>query len=429
MSLRFQPKTRREFLQGAGGGLGLIAFAGFAPSFLVNSVLAETPRAEKDRQILVLVQLAGGNDGLNTVVQHQDDNYHRLRPTLGLRANAGLHAIDDQLALNPGMGKMAQLIKEGKMAVVQNVGYPNPNRSHFRSTEIWETASDSDKTAYNGWLGRYFDACCDGEGKDPLAIHGGDVMPQTFQSDKPHNIFGISGAGRGGRRADRKGARSASGGKDETELLMDLNEAPLATGDAGDPADNAHYLRHTLMDALLTESRVGEIIANYQPSVPYPGTGIGQSLQRIAALISAGLETRVYYATHGGFDTHANQLNRHAQLLGELSDALHAFQSDLERKRLDRQVLTMTFSEFGRRPSENSTAGTDHGTSAPLFVMHSGVQQAVNGTAPNLAIKPNEDITFSTDFRQVYATVLHGFLQADPTKVLGKTPYKELSFL
>ena len=427
MSLRFQPKTRREFLQGAGGGLGLIAFAGFAPSFLVNSVLAEAPKAEKDRQILVLVQLAGGNDGLNTVIHHQNDNYHRLRPTIGLRMEAGLHAIDDQLALNPGMGKMARLIKDGKMAVVQNVGYPNPNRSHFRSTEIWETAVDSNKTAYNGWVGRYFDACCDGEGKDPLAIHGGDVMPQTFQSDKPHNIFGMGG-GRGGRRANR-GAKSPSGGKDETELLMDLNEAPLVVGDASDPGDNTHYLRHTLMDALLTESRVGEIIANYKPSVPYPASGLGQSLQRIAALISAGLETRVYYATQGGFDTHANQVNRHAQLLNELSEALHAFQSDLEQKRLDRQVLTMTFSEFGRRPSENSTAGTDHGTSAPLFVMHTGIKQAVNGTPPDLAIKPNEDITFSTDFRQVYGTVLRNFLQADPAKVLGKTPYKELGFI
>lgn len=427
MSYAFRPKTRREFLQGAGSGLGLIAFAGFAPSFLVNSVLAETPKAEKDRQILVLVQLAGGNDGLNTVIHHQNDNYYRLRPNIGLKTAAGLHAINDQLSLNPGMGKMARMIKDGKMAVVQNVGYPNPNRSHFRSTEIWETASDSDKSAYNGWVGRYFDACCDGVGKDPLAIHGGDVMPQTFQSDKPHNVFGMGG-GRGGR-GSKRGGKSASGGKDETELLMDLNEAPLIVGDANDPADNTHYLKHTLMDALLTESRVGEIIASYKPSVPYPGTNIGQSLQRIAALISAGLETRVYYATHGGFDTHANQVNRHAQLLSELSEALHAFQSDLEQKRLDRQVLTMTFSEFGRRPSENSTAGTDHGTSAPLFVMHTGIKQAVNGTPPDLAIRPNEDITFSTDFRQVYGTVLRNFLQADPAKVLGKTPYKELGFI
>ncbi|HAZ65975.1 MAG TPA: twin-arginine translocation pathway signal protein [Opitutae bacterium] len=427
MSLRFQPKTRREFLQGAGTGLGLIAFAGFAPSFLVNSVLAEAPKAEKDRQILVLIQLAGGNDGLNTVVHHQNDNYYRLRPTIGLRMAAGLHALNDQIALNPAMGKMSQLIKEGKMAVVQNVGYPNPNRSHFRSTEIWETASDSDKSAYNGWVGRYFDACCDGTGKDPLAIHGGDVLPQTFQADMPHNIFGMGG-GRGGRN-NKRGGKSASGGKDETELLMDLNEAPLTVGDAKDPADNTHYLQHTLMDALLTESRVGEIIANYKPSVPYPGTGLGQSLQRIAALISAGLETRVYYATQGGFDTHANQVNRHAQLLGEMSEALYAFQMDLEQKRLDRQVLTMTFSEFGRRPSENSTAGTDHGTSAPLFVMHTGIKQGVNGTPPDLNIRPNDDITFSTDFRQVYSTVLRNFLKADPTKVLGKTAYKDLNFL
>ena len=184
-----------------------------------------------------------------------------------------------------------------------------------------------------------------------------------------------------------------------------------------------------MMDALLTESRVGEVIAAYRPSVPYPGGGLGQSLQRIAALIASGMETRVYYATLGGFDTHANQLGRHAQLLKELSDSMAAFQADLEAKKLDRQVLTMTFSEFGRRPSENSTVGTDHGTAAPLFVMHTGIKAPVVGTPPNLAIKPNDDITFTTDFRQVYGTVLRNFLKADPAKILGPAANKDLGFV
>jgi uncharacterized protein (DUF1501 family) len=427
MSLRLTPHTRREFLAHTGRGLGLVAFAGFAPSFLVNSVMAEAPRAERDRSILVLIQLAGGNDGLNTVVHHENDHYHRLRPNLALRPSAGLHKVDDQISLHPSMGALHRLLKDGKLSVVQNVGYPNPNRSHFRSTEIWETASDADKNAYDGWVGRYFDADCSGTpGKDPLAIHGGSVMPQTFQAAGNHNIFGLGG---GVGRGARKGAKSASGGKEETELLLDLN-ASLAGGDAAaDPADNNHYLRHAMMDALLTESRVAEVIAAYKPSVAYPGGGLGQSLQRIAALIASGMETRVYYATLGGFDTHANQLGRHAQLLRELSDSMAAFQADLEAKRLDRQVLTMTFSEFGRRPSENSTVGTDHGTAAPLFVMHAGIKAPVVGTPPNLAIKPNDDITYTTDFRQVYGTVMRNFLKADPAKILGPASQKDLGFV
>ena len=183
MSLRLTPHTRREFLAHTGRGLGLVAFAGFAPSFLVNSVMADAPKAEKDRSILVLIQLAGGNDGLNTVVHHENDHYHRLRPNLALRPAAGLHKVNDQVSLHPSMGALHRLLREGKLSVVQNVGYPNPNRSHFRSTEIWETASDADKNAYDGWMGRYFDADCSGKpGKDPLAIHGGSVMPQTFQA-------------------------------------------------------------------------------------------------------------------------------------------------------------------------------------------------------------------------------------------------------
>ena len=427
MSLRLTPRTRREFLSQTGRGLGLVAFAGFAPSFLVRSALADAPKAEKDRTILVLIQLAGGNDGLNTVIHHDNDHYHNLRPTLALRPSAGLLPIDDTLSLHPAMGAMHRLLKDGKLTVVQNVGYPNPNRSHFRSTEIWETASDADRSAYDGWIGRYLDAECSGAPtKDPIGIHGGSVLPQTFQAAGNHNIFGL---GNGGGGLPRRGAKSPSGGKEETELLLDLNGALETNSSQAEATDNGHYLRQAMMDALVTETRVAEIIGSYRPSSPYPGTGLGQSLQRIAALISAGLETRVYYATLGGFDTHANQLGRHAQLLRELSDAMAAFQADLEAKRLDRQVLTMTFSEFGRRPSENSTVGTDHGTAAPLFVMHTGLKSPVVGTPPNLAIKPNEDIVFTTDFRQVYGTVLRNFLKADPAKIVGPAAQKDLGFI
>lgn len=429
-AFRLAPTTRREFLRTTGKGLGLIAFAGFAPSFLTRSVLAGEPAPEKDRSILVLIQLAGGNDGLNTLIPIEDDNYHRLRPTIGIKKTEPVHKLTDLLALHPSCGPLAELHKEGQLSIIQNVGYPNPNHSHFRSTEIWESASDANQNAYSGWLGRYFDNDCDGEGKtpDPAGIHASNVVPQTFLSDQPHNIFGVTGGGGGNRKP-----RQAANGKkppasNDIELLEDLTAAALSSNDT-DPHDNAHYLQHTLMDALLTESRVQQIINRYKPLAEYPSTGIGQSLRRIAALIAHGIETRVYYATQGGYDTHANQLNNQARLLRELSEAMAAFQKDLRLHKLDGQVLTMTFSEFGRRPNENSTSGTDHGTAAPLFVMGSAIQNPLVGSAPSLVLEKNRDLTFSTDFRQVYATVLHRWLQTDPKKILFNKTFAELDFL
>lgn len=408
------PYTRREFLRTAGKGLGLVAFASVAPRFITNSVLAGTPSPEKDRPVLVLIQLAGGNDGLNTVVPFEDDNYHRLRPTIGFRKTDALHKLGDNYALHPSMGRMAELWKNGGLSIIRNVGYPNPNHSHFRSTEIWETATDSNVNGYNGWLGRYFDNCCDGEGKDPLGVHTTGIRPDAFLADRPHNTFGLTGAG-GGRVKGKLGIRDPKRVADSSEILAELNDAPLAAG--SDPDGNGDYLRHTLMDALITESRVQDIIAKDKPEAQYPNSGIGQSLKRIAALIAANLETRVYYASHGGFDTHANQLNGHARILGELSDAMAAFQEDMKKRGLDGRVLTMTFSEFGRRPSENGNAGTDHGTAAPLFIMGKGIASATVGSAPDLNLERNKDIKFETDFRQVYSTVLRKRLGVNDEQV------------
>ncbi len=423
--MNLHPFTRREFLRTAGKGLGLVAFAAVAPRFLTDSVLAGTPSPEKDMPVMVLIQLAGGNDGLNTLVPFEDDNYHRLRPTLGIKKTDPIHKLADNLAFHPSCGKLAELWKNGGLSLIRNVGYPNPNRSHFRSTEIWETATDAHVNGYSGWVGRYFDACCDGEGRDPLGIHATNIMPQSFFAEKPHNTFGLTGEG-------RQGGKKKFGGKaphyaDSSEILASLNEAPLAPELAHD--GNAEYLRHTLMDAIVTETRVQDILAKDKPEAQYPNTGIGRSLKNIAALIAANLETRVYYASHGGFDTHANQLGNHARLLTELSDAMAAFQLDMQKRKLDGRVITMTFSEFGRRPSENGNGGTDHGTAAPLFIMGSGIRNNLVGTAPDLNIDKNKDITFSTDFRQVYSTVLRKRIGVDPAKILPGKPFPELDFI
>lgn len=409
--LRF-PATRRDFIKTAGKGIGLLAFSHYVPAFLTSSARAESPGPEKDRTILVLIQLAGGNDGLNTVIPTADDHYFKLRPTLAIKGQDALR-LDDLTALHPALADLHALHGEGKVAVVQNVGYPNPNRSHFRSMDIWETASDADESVSTGWLGRYFDNACNGAPDDsPVGIHSSQEVPQAFSGEHSHNVFGT-----GGQIRDRAGNATSRA------LLEKLiqNTDDHRNEDAG-------FLKHTLMDALVTERRVQRIFGEYRPDAKYPGSGVAQSLRGVAALIAGGLSTRVYFVSHGGFDTHANQAYRHRALLADLSAAMNAFQRDLEAKGLADQVLTMTFSEFGRRPMENQGGGTDHGTAAPLFVMGKRVKGGLLGTPPSLDLPKNGDLKFSTDFRQVYATVLDRWLGCPSEKVLG-SKHEPLAFL
>ncbi len=412
------PSTRREFLRLGAQGIGLLAFARHAPEFLVQSTLA-APRPEKDRRILVLVQLAGGNDGLNTIVPFEDPVYRSLRPTLALGAKDVL-PVADHLGLHPACGPLAKLLGDGQLGIVQNVGYPNPNRSHFRSTEIWETGSRADESLGTGWIGRYLDNACAGapHNGDPRAIHVSSEVPQSFGGDHPHPVFGLATGGRAAR--------------DDATLLERLASRPdpsLTVGNGDHDHGNHTFLRATLMDSLVAEKKIQRLLAADKPEATYPGDNFAQSLRQVAALVAGGLPTRVYFVSLGGFDTHANQLNAHANLLRRLSDGLAAFQRDLTARRLDDQVLTMTFSEFGRRPGENQSGGTDHGTAAPLFVMGRAIHGPLHGTAPDLSsVEKNGDLTYSTDFRSVYATVLDRWLDTDADAILG-SPQPRLGFL
>ncbi len=404
------PTTRREFLRSGLGGIGLVAFSSFAPAFLTQTTLAKVPAPEKDRSILVLIQLAGGNDGLNTLIPFQDDNYYRLRPRLGLRRGAVI-PITSTLGFHNACKDLAELHREGKLCIVQNVGYPNPNRSHFRSMEIWETGSDSDEYLATGWLGRYFDNKCNKipTKEEPAGIHISNQLPQSFISGKPHNLYGLS--------LQRNQSRQSV---NQNLLESLIAHAPIE--------ENAGFLKHTMMDAMVTEKQVRKIITRYRPAVEYPRSPLSRSLQQVASMIASGMETRVYFISHQGFDTHTNQLNTHAQLLTVLSQAMAAFQEDLEAHSLEDQVLTMTFSEFGRRPAENNGAGTDHGTAAPLFIMGSSLRQSLMGRAPILNIDMKSDLTHSVDFRQVYSTVLNKWFACQSSDILGKY-YKPLNFI
>jgi len=408
----FLPSTRREFFTLGAKGVGLLAFSRYAPAFLVSSARAETPAPQKDMPILVIVQLAGGNDGLNTVVPFEDDHYYQLRPNLAVPKNKVLQ-LDDRAGLNPACAGLHQLAQEGKLAIVQNVGYPNPNRSHFRSTDIWETASDSNEFVSTGFVGRYFDNCCSGApvNSDPLGVHLTSEVPEVFFADKDHATFGVPPYGNRRQRSENLG------------LLEKLIHQPVQ-GENG----SSSYLRHTMMDALVTERKVGETLNGYQASAEYPQNAFASELRNVAALIAGRLSTRVYFLSLGSFDTHVNQQGRHEQLLKTLGDGLAAFQKDLEAHRLADQVLVMTFSEFGRRPMENDGKGTDHGTAAPLFVMGSKVKAGLHGTAPDLNVDRNQDLAYGIDFRQVYASVIDRWLAGDSAAVLGRK-FAPLGFL
>ena len=408
----FLPATRREFLHASAKGIGLLAFARYAPSFLVASARAEVPAPRKDMPILVIVQLAGGNDGLNTVVPYEDDRYYRLRPTLNIPREKVLK-LDGLLGFNPACAGLHQLAQAGKLAIIQNVGYPNPDRSHFRSTDIWETASDSNEYLFTGFVGRYFDNCCSGTpaGADPLGVHLTGEVPEVFLSDHEHPTFGVLPfAGRRQRN-------------ENVGLLEKLLQRP-----GGEENDNASYLRHTMMDALFTERKVAGLLYDDRAGAEYPKNAFAYELRNVAALIAGGLATRVYFVSLGSFDTHVNQLGRQDALLQTLGDGLAAFQQDLEAHGLADQVIAMTFSEFGRRPMENDGKGTDHGTAAPLFIMGSRVKGGLHGAAPDLNVGRNQDLAYSVDFRQVYATVIDRWLAGNAEAVLGRK-FEPLAFL
>ena len=305
---------------------------------------------------------------------------------------------------------MLGLYKEGNLSIIQNVGYPNPNRSHFRSTEIWEGATDAHEFGDSGWVGRYLDNNCSGTPAlgDPEAISFGNELPLTIQGDTNHNLFSINN--RPGRinRADYG--------------LLDKMSGEM------DVIDNSSFLKQTMMDTLVTEERIQKLFTKFSSTVNYPGNRLGTSLKNVASLIASSLPTRVYYVSLGGFDTHQGQAANHARLLTELSSSLAAFQKDLQQRGLDDQVLTMTFSEFGRRPSQNESGGTDHGTAAPLFVMGPQLKNTLVGQAPDLNLKHNKDLQFSTDFRSIYSTVLDKWLECDSRSVLGRQ-FEHLSFI
>lgn len=371
------------------------------PQFLKAYEREHLGQLPQNNKILVVIQLSGGNDGLNTVIPFKNDIYYRERPTIGISADKVLK-LNDEIGFNPALGKLKELYDSGLVSVINNVGYPNPDRSHFRSMDIWQTGSGSDQYLTTGWLGRYLDAQCIGKSCLPhqvleiddtlsLALKGLNVNGLALQN--PEKLY------------------------KQTQPTFVRN---LAQTTPADTHENTAYLYKTLAETVSSADYIYSKSRVYQSKMTYPDSELGKSLKTIAELIGSGISTSVYYVSISGFDTHIQQLGQQEKLLRQYAEAVYPFIYDLKaNNRLD-DVMVMTFSEFGRRVKQNASNGTDHGTANNVFLIGGPTRtKPIFNEAPNLTDLDNGDLKYQIDFRNIYASLLDNWLKADSELVLG----------
>jgi uncharacterized protein (DUF1501 family) len=402
-------------------GALLVASGLLAPSFITRTAMAldgpssqlgpVTLDASKKKNILVVLQLSGGNDGINTLIPFGDANYAKLRPTLGIPASDVLK-LTDGVGLHPSLGKLKTLYDQGKMAVIQGVGYPNPNRSHFRSMDIWHSAQP-ETFERSGWLGRYVSACQCAQDNALPAISVGDQLNTLFWTDTTL-VPAIASIGAFSFLTDTKYKN------DRTYQLQTLQNI---YNQAGNWSAQEALIRRGTIQALASSDALQKVASSYTSTVTYPANnGLANQLKMVAQVIAGNLGTRLFSVSMGGFDTHTNQKENQAKLFGQLGDAVEAFMQDLVNMKQQDNVTIMAFSEFGRRVKQNGSNGTDHGTAEPMFIIGNNIHGGLYGSYPSLGdLDNNGDLKFSADFRSVYAGMLRDVVGADPTAILGGT--------
>jgi uncharacterized protein (DUF1501 family) len=398
--------NRRDFLRFSLAGSSMVALTGAIPNFLGRTA-AQTPQAQAQGArdtILVVVQLTGGNDGLNTVVPFGNADYNRLRPRLRITNSL---RVADGIGLHPSMTGLHGLLQDNALCIVQGVGYPNPDQSHFRSMDIWHAAS-TERTLTEGWIGkalRHVPAAAsfhlaNNNEAAPLALTG---APTRVPSIATLDDF-----------QQRLQASSATDRRRQREIL------DHAVRPAANQPSMLDFVQRTAVQTYASSQRLAAIGRDYQPRVPYPQSALGNHLKLAAQLIDAGLGARLFYVTQDGFDTHAGQLPVHANLLRDVSDSITAFYRDLAARGNGNRVLIMTFSEFGRRGHENGSQGTDHGSGAPMLLVGGRVRTGLIGQHPSLANLVAGNLPHHFDFRQVYASVLDRWLGLPSRQILGQ---------
>jgi uncharacterized protein (DUF1501 family) len=398
--------TRRSFLKSSCIGSAVLTFGGVAPSALIRA--AEESQAGR---ILVVIEMAGGNDGLNTVIPSADEPYKKSRPALAIKPSDVLN-IGEGLGFHPELRGFADLLEAGKLAIVQGVGYSDPNRSHFESMDIWHTCQRKNEVRADGWLGRMVESRKNAPGSDPAAIHlGSEKQPFALMS---RNVRVPS---------IRTLEQFRLQGTDDVAFRKAVQE--LADARRGEDNDLLNFVQSSTSSAISASERLSTSLKSYRSSVNYPENALGQQLKTVAQLIGSGLQTSVYYVQLGGFDTHSQQPAVHAALLGQLGDSVKAFLSDLEQMQHADQVSVMTFSEFGRRVAENASEGTDHGAAGPMFIAGAAVRSGLVGRHPDLNDLEEGDLKHHTDFRRVYATLIEKWFGCDSSAIL-KAIYEPL---
>jgi uncharacterized protein (DUF1501 family) len=358
---------------------------------------------------LVIVQLSGGNDGLNTVIPYQNDIYYQNRPTISLTKNK-LLKLNNELALHPSLAALKNLYDQGFVSIINNVGYPNPNRSHFRSTDIWQTASDANQYLTAGWLGRYLDFY----GKTP---HNGIEVDDSLSLVlKGNNLNGMA-------VQDVKQLFRNSQDPYFKKMLQHQNNQHLNEHNLG-------YLYKTMIAAENSAQYIYNTTKTYKSTQEYPINPLAKQLKTAAEFINSGVDCKVLYTSLGGFDTHFNQKNRQEKLLKIYAESMEAFVKDLQKNNTFKDTLILTFSEFGRRVTQNAANGTDHGTANNVFIIGENLQKkGLYNEVPNLAdLDENGDLKYSVDFRSIYATILQKWMEVDDQIILNNS-FKQLSFL
>lgn len=403
--------SRRDLLQTSGA---IIPVGTFMPSVFSRALdqlgkdrtYGGTPTPSNDKT-LIIIQLAGGNDGLNTVVPYAQGKYHDYRPVIGV-PDAHVLPLSDQVGLNDQLSDIKSLYDAGHVAIMQNVGYDNPSLSHFQAMDIWESA-DPQLHATNGWLSTLVEGQVDRNGHPIGSLSLGPQLAPALccPPTPPPTLTGINAYK---LLPDPHFPKTAAAREDALVKLYQSYSTP---------APYAALLESTADAARASSAEMQRVAGGYQSAVPYPQTPLAQGLKLFAASIKMGSGLRIGYVVLGGFDTHSQQLNQQPRLLKQLNDAVFAFYRDLAAQHLDQNIMLMTWSEFGRRAQENASHGTDHGTAAPLFMIGSGVKGGLYGDVADLSNLVSGNLKFGIDFRSVYATVIERWFQADSRPILG----------
>ena len=396
--------NRRTFLKTS----AMISMSPLIPGFMGNTAFANVVGA--DKPILVVVEMNGGNDGLNTVIPFKQSEYQRYRRRLRID-KAQVLKVNDEAGLHPSMTGFKQLYDDGNLAIVNGVGYPNPNRSHFESMAIWHAADlKGTKAGGNGWLGRYLDASLPKErlDMDGWYVGAGTVPPVLVN-----------------RRS-----QVASMERLQSLQFRSLDKVKQASklGKGAAKSDIDSFVTRCMTNSFASAEQLESVMKSKATDVQFPPTALGKKLSMISRLIRFGAQSRAYYTVQAGYDTHAAQLGSHATLLSELSTAIKAFIDDLKQAKLDQKVVVLAFSEFGRRVEENQSQGTDHGTAGPVFVAGTPVKAGMYGNVPDLKDLEQGDLKVDLDFRQVYSTLLDNWLKIPAGQVLDK-PFETIDFV